>query len=154
MQADVHYLNLECAAAIGARRYETVSSYRADRRNLLGEWLFGAAAFGVAGDEAAYWRESRGLAAYLAAAGISVSDLRELRNDILPRWVAAACEKVSWDDYLLVGFSSCFEQNCATLAISRWIRDRHPQVPLVFGGANFDGAMGAEYHVSRCGCQA
>ena len=147
-QVDVHYLNLECAAAIGPRRYRTVSSYRADRRNLLGEWLFGVAAFGEAGDEAAYWRDSRGLAAYLAAAGSSFREMQELRNDILPRWVSDTCAKVSWDDYLLVGFSSCFEQNCATLALSRTIKEQCPQVPLVFGGANFDGSMGAEYQ--RC----
>ena len=125
-----------------------MSSYRADRRNLLGEWLFGVAAFGEAGDEAAYWRDSRGLSAYLAAAGSSFREMQELRSDILPRWVADTCASISWDEYLLVGFSSCFEQNCATLALSRAIRERCPQVPLVFGGANFDGSMGAEYQ--RC----
>ena len=38
-----------------------------------------------------------------------------------------------------------FVQNAAALALARLLKERHPQLITVFGGANFDGEMGLEY---------
>lgn len=49
-----------------------------------------------------------------------------------------------WDEYELVGFSSNYTQNVGSLALARRIKERHPRVPIVFGGANCDGEMGLQ----------
>jgi ribosomal peptide maturation radical SAM protein 1 len=49
-----------------------------------------------------------------------------------------------WDRYDVVGFSSTFSQNIASLALARRIHERHPKVHIVFGGANCEGDMGRQ----------
>ena len=52
---------------------------------------------------------------------------------------------MDWGRYSVVGFSSTFQQNVASLALARRIKERFPMVKVVFGGANFEGEMGPEY---------
>lgn len=49
-----------------------------------------------------------------------------------------------WSRYDVVGFSSTFCQNVASLCLARKIRDNHPGVHIVFGGANCEGEMGRQ----------
>ena len=44
----------------------------------------------------------------------------------------------------VVGFSSTFQQNAASFALARRLKQRHPHIVTVFGGANFDDEMGPE----------
>lgn len=44
----------------------------------------------------------------------------------------------------IVGFSSTFCQNVASIAMARMVRQRHPDVHIVFGGANCEGPMGRQ----------
>jgi ribosomal peptide maturation radical SAM protein 1 len=44
----------------------------------------------------------------------------------------------------LVGFTSVFQQHLASLALAREVRARIPDATIVMGGANCEGAMGAE----------
>jgi ribosomal peptide maturation radical SAM protein 1 len=50
------------------------------------------------------------------------------------------------DGYDVVGFTSTFEQNLASLALARRIKLVHPDKLIVFGGANWEGEMGEELH--------
>jgi ribosomal peptide maturation radical SAM protein 1 len=47
-----------------------------------------------------------------------------------------------WSQYDIVGFSSTFSQNVASLALARKIKEHHANVHIVFGGANCEGPMG------------
>jgi ribosomal peptide maturation radical SAM protein 1 len=47
-----------------------------------------------------------------------------------------------WDRYRVIGFSSTFSQNVASLTLARIIRAAAPDATVVFGGANCDGDMG------------
>ncbi|AKT40986.1 RiPP maturation radical SAM C-methyltransferase [Chondromyces crocatus] len=49
-----------------------------------------------------------------------------------------------WGAYDVIGFSSTFSQNVACLTLARAIRARHPEVHIVFGGANCEGDMGVQ----------
>src|SRR5262245_43056721 len=51
-----------------------------------------------------------------------------------------------WECYDIVGFTSTFEQNIASLALARRLKDAHPDLLIVFGGANWEGEMGEELH--------
>lgn len=46
----------------------------------------------------------------------------------------------------IVGFTTTFQQNAASLAAARLLKQRRPSVLTVFGGANCDGAQGAALH--------
>ena len=46
----------------------------------------------------------------------------------------------------MVGFTSTFEQNIASLALAQRLAAAHPSVLIVFGGANWEGEMGVALH--------
>ena len=142
--ADVHYLNLDLASVIGSRTYRGISTLPGERACLLGEWLFGLAAFGPRDDDDAYLRLVDA-AAICSTLSVSTSALRLLRAEVLPRWIDQVSGQPRWSDYTIIGFSSTFEQNVAALALARAIKEKHSGVQVVFGGANFEGEMGAEY---------
>jgi ribosomal peptide maturation radical SAM protein 1 len=49
---------------------------------------------------------------------------------------------VAWADYTLVGFTSVFQQNIASLALAARLKRAHPDLTIAFGGANWEDAMG------------
>src|SRR5262249_12698268 len=53
---------------------------------------------------------------------------------------------VPWRDYAVVGFTSTFEQNIASLALAKRVKAAHPGTAVVFGGANWEAEMGLELH--------
>ncbi|MFY1633550.1 RiPP maturation radical SAM C-methyltransferase [Solwaraspora sp. WMMB335] len=46
----------------------------------------------------------------------------------------------------VVGFTTTFQQNAASLAVARLIKKLRPDIRIVFGGANCDGPQGAALH--------
>src|SRR3712207_6947805 len=50
----------------------------------------------------------------------------------------------AWHEVDVVGFSSTYQQNAASFALARRLKQRYPGILTVFGGANFDGEMGLE----------
>jgi ribosomal peptide maturation radical SAM protein 1 len=140
---DVHYLSLELASVIGPAAYSTICGVRADQ--FLGDWLFSVAAFGYRPDEEDYRRSCTQLDTTLAELGMSFADVCQLRNERIPQLVRDWSTSIDWGTYAAVGFSSTFEQNVASLALARRIKELHPEVTTIFGGANFDGEMGPEY---------
>lgn len=59
-------------------------------------------------------------------------------------FVEACYRARDWSRYDIVGFSSTFSQHVAALCLARTIRERHPQIHIVFGGANCEGEMGKQ----------
>ncbi|AKT40990.1 RiPP maturation radical SAM C-methyltransferase [Chondromyces crocatus] len=81
---------------------------------------------------------------------IAAEDIAQGVERIL-RYVEGAGEYVErcyrardWRQYDIVGFSSTFSQNVGSLALARLLKERHPELCIVFGGANCEGDMGAE----------
>jgi ribosomal peptide maturation radical SAM protein 1 len=140
---DVHYLNLELAAELGARLYAALAELRTDQ--MLGEWLFSAAAFGHELSEADYLEAHPSIAHTCEQLDRTFEDLCELRRTTVPAWLERCETSVDWGAYALVGFTSTFEQNVASLALAARIKARHPHVVTVFGGANYDDTMGPEF---------
>jgi ribosomal peptide maturation radical SAM protein 1 len=145
-ECEVHYLNLRLAAAIGGSRYEAIAELQSERLHMFGEWLFSYAAFGDVTPEQEYFREFPELAeTWRGIAGTDLDDLVTFRRETLPAWLESCLDGIAWRRYDVVGFSSTFFQNTATLALGRMIKERAPEVTLVYGGANFDGEMGVEF---------
>ncbi|WP_158690532.1 RiPP maturation radical SAM C-methyltransferase [Streptomyces sp. 142MFCol3.1] len=145
-ECDSHYLNIEFASFFGSKAYDAIANIASERLHLMGEWLFSYAAFGEVtpdDDYFAAYPEVKSIWDELTGKGIE--DLVELRREKLPEWISACAARPEWGEYDVIGFTSTFLQNTASLALGRKIKEFHPHVTLVYGGANFDGEMGAEY---------
>ena len=65
-------------------------------------------------------------------------------RSLVPPFLAAFVDEVLSDDPQIVGFTSTFAQHGASLDAARAIKERRPDVAIVFGGANCEDEMGAE----------
>lgn len=140
------YFNLRFAHLIGPDFYDWVSSGSRPLGQFLGEYLFRAAAFpGVDWRDEDFWTrwiERKATAGQpapdrldqrLAAAGVQVEAfLDECTADILTLQPK------------IVGLTSVFQQQLASLALARRLKERDPDLFIVCGGANCEGVMGRE----------
>jgi len=137
--ADVHYLSHDFAHYLGLAAYEELISF-AHHPTGLGDWLFRAAAFPGAPDNAdAYFqryypRHAPGNPALRAM-------VLEKRAGIVAHF-EAMIDRCALDRADLVGFTSMFSQNVASLAMARLVKARNPGAVVVVGGANCEGPMG------------
>ncbi|MFI5497218.1 RiPP maturation radical SAM C-methyltransferase [Actinoplanes sp. NPDC051859] len=145
------HANLDFAARIGAETYRLLCE---DRGLMIGDWLFSVAAFGAAAPDpdGALLDD---FPAELTLPGYSAHDSRELllriRERDVPAYLDALLSDFAWAETGVVGFSCTFQQNAASFALARRLKDRFPDLVTVFGGANFEDEMGLE-HVRRAGC--
>ena len=145
VSCDVHYLNLAFASRIGLRKYFFFGEV-VPRGALVGEWLFSHQVYeGPAKSTDEYLRSVlQGEYAKYFGTGLLLElfDVREAAvqfiNDILAQ--------IDWSQYDLVGFTSSFQQNLASLALARRLKEYHPGICTVLGGANCEGEMGVELH--------
>jgi ribosomal peptide maturation radical SAM protein 1 len=138
------HANLDFAVRIGLDYYELLCQHRGP---MVGEWLFSLAAF----PDTAPDRDARmigDLADRLSHLGVPPEELREkllrTRGIDVPSYLDALVETFPWEDAAVVGFSSTFQQNTASFALARRLKQRYPHIVTVFGGANFDSEMGPE----------
>jgi ribosomal peptide maturation radical SAM protein 1 len=76
---------------------------------------------------------------------VDFGTILDLRAQIGP-FLDSCLERFNVAAFPIVGFSSTFEQNLASLALARLIKTRFPDKTIVFGGANCEGIMGLELH--------
>jgi radical SAM superfamily enzyme YgiQ (UPF0313 family) len=141
---DAYHLNLNLAASLTADVYEPLCFHRG---HMTGEWLFSVAAFGEEAqeDDELYFKAFPKEIDWIKKQGKDAAFLSSMRHEILPRYIDDCLEMVDRGHYSVIGFSSTFQQNVASLALARCIKKRHPLAKIVFGGANFEGEMGPEY---------
>ena len=138
------HANLDFAAQIGEDYYRALSAHRGV---LLGDWLFSLAAFGDAAPDpdSGFLDEFAEKIRYI---GGPWADLRarllKTRYQDVPAYLESLANQVVWNNTRLVGFTSTFQQNSASLALARLLKERYPNMIILFGGANFDGDMGVE----------
>lgn len=140
---DIKYLNITFAGMATLELYEDISIFP---RNLIGERLFAEQFFdGKLSGEAEYHRflqETYKDAGYTAG---SIRDIMRLRHVVGP-FLDRCMTDVSWERYDIVGFTSMFEQNLASISLARRIKERYPEKIVIFGGANCELDMGLELH--------
>ena len=141
------HANLDFAALIGAEHYRALAETRGP---LVGEWLFSVAAFGAEApdpdgrllDECA--DELSKLAPNSGAWAQVRQRLLRTREHDVPALLDSLVESYTWPGVRVVGFSCTFQQTVASFALARRLKARYPELVTVFGGASFDGEMGAE----------
>ena len=139
---DCHHLNVRFAHKIGVPLYEMIC----EKRALFGEWIFSHLLFRDNPKRADYPRVFKPVFEQIAQqSGRPIGYFEEMSTRIAPQFLTWALTSIDWDQYKLVGFTSTFDQNVASLTMAKLIKDLYPHVKIVFGGANYDGEMGMEY---------
>ncbi|HEX8129814.1 MAG TPA: RiPP maturation radical SAM C-methyltransferase [Pyrinomonadaceae bacterium] len=140
---DVRYLNFTFAEFVGADIYQWMC-YELPYTAFAGDWAFTAALYGDRPDaEHAYVQEILRDTWRLSEEDIRrVLYVRSLVGTFIEHCMAA----VDWQDYRIVGFTSTFEQNIASLAMAKHVKAAHPRLSIAFGGANWEDCMGLELH--------
>jgi ribosomal peptide maturation radical SAM protein 1 len=142
IDVDCHYLNVRFAHLIGVELHESIC----EKRALFGEWLFSSLLFRDNPQRAEYPRLFKPVFEQIAQeSGKPIGYFEEMATRIAPQFLTWALTAINWGQYKLVGFTSTFDQNVASLTMAKLIKDLYPDVTIVFGGANFDGEMGLEH---------
>jgi len=134
---DVSYLNIAFQAHSGRPDiYEEITHH-----HMMGEWAFGEELFGEK------WAQSdrgrpEGLDIILPSGDSKLRDNLTAFRAIAAPFIQECMEKVNWNDYTIIGFTSVFAQQVTSLALARRIKERWPDKIVAFGGANCDEVMG------------
>src|SRR5689334_2479865 len=138
IRCDVAYLNLILADRIGGARYQRFSGDLPDL-TVAGEWVFAHHFFGdVLLDGNGYLR-------YLTETGRAdkaTLDLILEVHSLVPDFLNYCLDSVEWERYSVIGFTSMFEQNMASLSLAELVKQRYPNKVIVFGGSNCGPPMG------------
>lgn len=146
----VYPLTIRMAEMVGIDTYEQLSD-----RTLYPEWFFSQYLFGLLDSDCGMkngWDElrqrpdaTRFSEGVLKCVGDIEPLLRKIAEDYVPRFIDECVSTIPWGDFGAVGFSSTFAQNFASATLAMRIKDRYPNVRILFGGANVDGEMGVEF---------
>ena len=134
---DVSYLNIAFQAHSGRPDiYEEITHH-----HMMGEWAFGEELFGEK------WAQSdrgrpEGLDIILPSGDSKLRDNLTAFRAIAAPFIQECMEKVNWNDYTIIGFTSVFAQQVTSLALARRIKERWPDKIVAVGGANCDEVMG------------
>ena len=162
-KADIAYLNLIFAKMVGREIYCDFFNYNAADPDptdhipfeaLAGEWAFSQNYYGdkARADECFMevlkqppWNLSQR----------AIHAVLKIKAQV-PRFLEECLGRVDWDHYDVVGFTSTFEQTMPSLYLARTLKEKHPRLKIIFGGANCEGEMGVEllrqYNVIDCVC--
>jgi ribosomal peptide maturation radical SAM protein 1 len=140
---DLRYFTFDFAEFIGLEDYQWIN-FELPYTAFAGDWVFTQALYGTrASQDAAYindvlfetWQLEPDTVKRFRAVRAKVEGFLEFCLDVMP-----------WQDYKMVGFTSTFEQNIASLALAKRLKAKFPHLSIVFGGANWEATMGLELH--------
>lgn len=132
------YLNQEFASYLGKKLYTTLFN----DIDALGEWFFRQMAFPQEPDNAQHY--------FQRFHTMLTSEQKALKGRIVGKRVGLerfmrrlmAKHRLAQED--LVGFTSVFNQNVSSIAMSRLVKESRPETVTVLGGANCEFPMGKE----------
>ncbi|GHO88866.1 RiPP maturation radical SAM C-methyltransferase [Dictyobacter formicarum] len=147
------YFTLPFAKLIGPALYEYIAAGHPNTTDLVGEWIFSATLFDSSDCHSQAYIEQilrQEARMYQELFGKRVRAADELVDDVLMArtqaedFLAACVQEVLAYKPRMVGFTSVFQQHVASLALAQRLKERLPDLCVVFGGANCEGVMGAE----------
>lgn len=139
---DVQYFNISYRNYVSDPSvYDEISEYW-----FSGEWVFGRDLFG------GEWAQSKrggpnGIRSFLAANRFT-GQLQTLMDNLAGLrkgaglFLEACLDSVDWESYDIIGFTSVFSQQVASLALANRLKQLWPGKIIAFGGANCEGEMG------------
>ena len=137
---ETRYLTFAFAERVGLGDYLWVCSDEVPYTAFAGDWLFAEALYGARPyADAAYVDEVLRRTWQLGDA--AVLRLDRMRAQVEP-FLDQCMRGIRWSDYTLVGFTSVFQQNLASLALAARVKRAYPDLTIAFGGANWEEVMG------------
>jgi ribosomal peptide maturation radical SAM protein 1 len=142
---EIFYLNLRYAELIGPDTYEWISNNATTI--LFGEFIFSYLLFErKESDIVRYIEEvladsdTEGHFNGFKSKPDRLRDLIHMASDL----INGALEEIITKDPWMVGLTSAFQQNCASILLTKVIKQRRPDIITVMGGANCQSVMGEE----------
>jgi ribosomal peptide maturation radical SAM protein 1 len=129
---------------IGWRVSETIADVWP---SMVGEWIWTKAAFGDEADrrDDEYFRAySHIFRAVCRRADCTVRRFQKIRNKDAPDFIDFCLNAVDWGRFSLIGFSVVFQQTLASLALAKALKQRYPNIPIIFGGASLEDDIAGE----------
>ncbi len=104
----------------------------------LGDWIFKVPPYSEStSDDEEYIEHVRSK----GVADETITTALRMRS-LVPEFLEAAADELLAGMPRVVGFSSVFQQNIASLVLARILKTRNPSLKIVFGGGNCDAQMG------------
>jgi ribosomal peptide maturation radical SAM protein 1 len=138
------HLYLDFAKQVDTVAYEAIAE---SGRSFMGDWLFAAEAFGPEPPAAAeaFLEEYASKGRLYSTGQIKPDDLLAIRRVEVPRYLDGLMAGIAWDRFRVVGFTSTFQQNVASIALATRLKRAYPSLTVIFGGSNCEGDMGVEF---------
>jgi len=136
VRTSIEYLNIQFASRIGVDAHEDIAE-KSSPVLMIGEWIF-SESISRQNDRSqeAYFRYLSRF--YSEAQLLKIRSLRESARE----FVDCEASRLVALSPKIIGFSSIFQQNCASLALAARVRELDPDITICFGGANCEGPMG------------
>lgn len=138
---DLAYFNFDFAERVGLDHYYWIADYFAFV--LGGERLFAKRYFdGQLASDERYFRD----VLLDADDRLTNDDRRDYEATIqhVDPFLDQCMATVDWSQYAIVGFAATFQQTMPSLCLAQRIKQRRPEITIVFGGAACEGTMGTE----------
>lgn len=133
-QVETIYGNVEFSTKIGLELYDQIDNSFFE--HLIGEWTFSRGAFpDKKRDDDGFF----GL--FTDLTDIIKQQLLSTRNKA-EQYIAELADRILADSPKVVACTSTFQQNCASLALLRIIKEKNSNVVTMMGGANCESIMG------------
>jgi ribosomal peptide maturation radical SAM protein 1 len=158
IRAKCRHFTIDYAAGVGLQLYDKIASGFPRNTDLLGEWIFShAVSRKTIAQQLNYLTRTfgaHGLAFEAGSDGVLCSgpDEHKVRlvqavlrlAETVEEFVEYVAEEILRHAPRVVGFTTVFQQNSATIAVAARLRQLDPSVKIVLGGANCEGPMGQE----------
>ena len=141
---DVRHLHLKFADVLGPLLYEQIAE-STPTHDLVGEWIFTSALYGEDAPSATEFHKGIFKGGMFHYGAKFLAEIEGCRQRSVG-FVSECVRDIDASVYDVVGFSSSFQQNLASLAIARELKRSASHINIVFGGANCEGEMGVELH--------
>src|SRR5215467_8663414 len=143
IECDVRYFTFTFAEFIGSQEYQWLN-FEFPYTAFGGDWAFTSALYGERPDVDNAYIENI-LRKQWRFDDIGINRLLRVRS-LTGHFLDYCMASIQWNNYAMVGFTSTFEQNIASLALAKRIKESYPEISIVFGGANWEAEMGVELH--------
>jgi ribosomal peptide maturation radical SAM protein 1 len=141
----VHYFSIRMAEEIGLENYDKINERLI--RYLIGEMLFSKYLFNKSFDWQTIFSD---LIKPDFENKLDLDQIIQIVKDVenhIPKFMENCLHDVTEQRPCLVGFSSSYQQNCASLLLAKKIKEE-VDLHIIFGGANCEGDMG--YGLLKC----
>lgn len=143
LACDVRYLTFSFAEFTGYNEYQWMC-YELPYTAFAGDWSFTHALYGERPDADQKYVDEI-LRGNWRLSETDIARILQVRSRV-PYFLEHCMTTIPWEDYEIVGFTSTFEQNIASLALAKRVKAAYPHIKIVFGGANWEADMGHELH--------